>query len=39
MRLDLTILRRTVGAVLRREGISADGQATMPEFVGRRSAA
>ena len=39
MRLDLTILRRTVGAVLRREGISADGEATMPEFVGRRSAA
>ena len=39
MGLDLTILRRTVGAVLRREGISADGEATMPEFVGRRSAA
>jgi lipopolysaccharide/colanic/teichoic acid biosynthesis glycosyltransferase len=39
MRLDLTILRRTVGAVLRREGISADGEATMPEFVGRRGAA
>jgi lipopolysaccharide/colanic/teichoic acid biosynthesis glycosyltransferase len=39
MRLDLAILRRTVGAVLRREGITAEGEATMPEFLGRRSAA
>lgn len=32
--LDLTILARTVGAVLRREGISHGGDATMPEFTG-----
>jgi len=30
--LDLRILARTVAAVLKREGISADGHATMPEF-------
>jgi len=30
--LDLRILWRTVGAVLRRDGISADGHATMPRF-------
>jgi lipopolysaccharide/colanic/teichoic acid biosynthesis glycosyltransferase len=30
--LDVRILARTVRAVLRREGISADGHATMPRF-------
>ena len=34
--LDLTILLRTVVAVLRRDGISAAGQATMPPFQGER---
>ena len=32
--LDLRIIGRTVGAVLRREGISADGEATMAPFRG-----
>lgn len=32
--LDLRIIAQTVRSVLRREGISADGAATMPEFVG-----
>ena len=32
--LDLRILRRTVGQVLRREGTSAAGHATMPRFQG-----
>ena len=32
--LDLAILWRTVRAVVRREGISAQGEATMPEFTG-----
>lgn len=32
--LDLAILARTVLAVLRRDGISAEGEATMPEFRG-----
>lgn len=32
--LDLAILFRTIGAVLRRSGISAAGSATMPEFLG-----
>ncbi|PKN06916.1 MAG: hypothetical protein CVU73_13785 [Deltaproteobacteria bacterium HGW-Deltaproteobacteria-8] len=32
--LDLAILWRTVRAVLRREGVSAAGAATMPEFLG-----
>jgi lipopolysaccharide/colanic/teichoic acid biosynthesis glycosyltransferase len=32
--LDLRILWRTVLAVVRREGISAAGEATMPEFMG-----
>lgn len=32
--LDLRILARTVLAVLRRQGISAPGAATMPEFMG-----
>jgi lipopolysaccharide/colanic/teichoic acid biosynthesis glycosyltransferase len=34
--LDLWILARTVVAVLRRRGISAAGQATMPPFQGER---
>ena len=34
LRLDLRILARTIGAVLRRQGISAEGQATMGEFPG-----
>lgn len=33
-RLDLEILRATVSSVIRRSGISADGQATMSEFFG-----
>jgi lipopolysaccharide/colanic/teichoic acid biosynthesis glycosyltransferase len=33
-RLDLTILARTLWAVLRRKGISAEGEATMSEFLG-----
>ncbi len=32
--LDLRIIAQTVGAVLRREGISQDGEATMTEFTG-----
>lgn len=36
--LDLTILARTVWLVLRREGVSAAGHATMPEFRGADSA-
>jgi lipopolysaccharide/colanic/teichoic acid biosynthesis glycosyltransferase len=32
--LDLRILARTLGAVLRRDGIAAAGEATMPEFRG-----
>jgi sugar transferase EpsL len=32
--LDFLILGRTIAAVLRREGISAEGEATMPEFMG-----
>lgn len=32
--LDLRLLCRTVAVVLRREGISADGQATMSRFTG-----
>lgn len=34
-RLDLRILWRTILNVLRREGISAEGEATMPRFEGR----
>ena len=34
LRLDLAILWRTARAVLRREGISAAGEATMPAFTG-----
>ena len=37
--LDLQILWRTVAAVLRREGIAADGQETMTEFLGTARAA
>lgn len=32
--LDLRILLRTLSSVIRREGISAEGEATMPEFTG-----
>lgn len=32
--LDLRIIAQTVGAVLRRDGISQEGQATMTEFTG-----
>lgn len=34
LRLDVRILVRTVLAVVRRDGVSADGHATMPEFLG-----
>lgn len=33
-RLDLSILARTVAAVVRRQGISGEGEATMHEFLG-----
>lgn len=33
-RTDVIILLRTLGKVLKREGISAEGEATMPEFMG-----
>ena len=33
--LDLRILLRTVFKILAREGISAEGHATMPKFTGR----
>jgi lipopolysaccharide/colanic/teichoic acid biosynthesis glycosyltransferase len=32
--LDLRILARTARLVVAREGVSADGHATMPEFMG-----
>jgi len=32
--LDLKIIFMTLGAVLQRKGISAEGEATMPEFLG-----
>lgn len=35
--LDLRILARTIGLVLRRDGVSADGEATMTEFQPRRA--
>lgn len=38
LRLDLAIMARTILSVLRRDGISADGQATMPEFIGLQEA-
>jgi lipopolysaccharide/colanic/teichoic acid biosynthesis glycosyltransferase len=34
LRLDAWIIWRTVAGVLRRDGISADGEATMAEFMG-----
>ncbi len=34
LRLDVTILLRTVGAVVFRRGVTAPGHATMPEFKG-----
>jgi sugar transferase EpsL len=34
LKLDALILLKTLGAVLRRDGISAEGEATMPEFQG-----
>ena len=34
--LDVVILFSTLAKVLKREGISADGEATMPKFVGTR---
>lgn len=34
---DIVILARTVWRVLRRDGIAADGHATMPEFTGSRT--
>lgn len=34
MRLDLYIILRTLGATVRRDGISAKGEVTMPEFMG-----
>jgi sugar transferase EpsL len=36
--LDIKILAMTVRAVLKRDGVSADGHATMPEFMGEPSA-
>ena len=35
--LDLKILFMTLGKVVRRSGISQDGHATMPEFMGRET--
>jgi lipopolysaccharide/colanic/teichoic acid biosynthesis glycosyltransferase len=32
--LDLRILAATIGAVMRRANVSAEGAATMPEFLG-----
>ncbi|WP_428262266.1 sugar transferase [Haliangium sp.] len=37
--LDLWILVRTVGSVLRRDGVAHPGSATMPEFMGTAAAA
>ena len=34
LRLDLWVLWRTLATVVRRDGIAADGHATMPEFMG-----
>jgi lipopolysaccharide/colanic/teichoic acid biosynthesis glycosyltransferase len=34
LRLDLTIVGRTLRAVVTRNGVSSDGHATMPEFLG-----
>lgn len=38
LRLDLKIILRTVIQVLRRDGISAEGDVTMPEFTGSKGA-
>ena len=38
LRLDLRIIAMTIAKVLRRDGISAAGDATMPEFMGSASA-
>jgi len=38
LRLDAKILAKTVVQVLKRDGISSDGHATMPEFMGSGSA-
>lgn len=35
--LDLRIIARTFASVLRRDGINASGEATMPEFLGHAS--
>ncbi len=37
LRLDLKIIGRTVRSVLRREGISQEGEATAAEFMGPNS--
>lgn len=34
---DIAIIARTVWSVLRRDGVSAEGHATMPEFTGKAS--
>jgi lipopolysaccharide/colanic/teichoic acid biosynthesis glycosyltransferase len=33
-RIDAVILLRTIWSVIKRDGVSADGHATMPEFMG-----
>jgi len=38
LRLDLLILARTIGAVIRRQGISHGDQPTMPRFTGEEEA-
>ena len=38
LRLDLKVLAKTAVTVLRRDGISAEGHATMPEFMGTEAA-
>ena len=37
LKLDLIIAVRTIAGILRREGIAAEGHATMPRFTGRQS--
>lgn len=36
LKLDLIIALRTIAGILRREGIAAEGHATMPRFTGRQ---
>jgi lipopolysaccharide/colanic/teichoic acid biosynthesis glycosyltransferase len=36
-KLDIGILLSTIASVVRRRGISQDGHATMPEFLGSRT--